>query len=56
MAYAIRYLAAPRNRWRWVGRGEIALEGEQIILRGRRHRWFMPGRRQEIALLSRDLY
>jgi rhomboid protease GluP len=56
MAYAIRYLGTPRTRWRWVGRGEIALEGEQIILRGRRHRWFMPGRRQEVTLARADVY
>jgi hypothetical protein len=48
MAFAIRYLSRPPNRWKWVGRGEISFDHEQVSLRRRRHRLFMPGRPQEL--------
>jgi rhomboid protease GluP len=56
MAFAIRYLSRPQTRWKWIGRGEIAFDHEQVSLRGRRHRPFMFGSRQEVTLARASFY
>jgi len=51
MAFAIRFVASrPPNAWKWVGRGELEVAAGELRLRGKRHRWFLPGKPQEIAL------
>jgi rhomboid protease GluP len=55
MAFPIRFVSRPQSAWKWVGRGELAVESGQLLLRGRRHRWFLPGKRQEIAIAAGDV-
>lgn len=50
MGYPIRFVSRPQNFWKWVGRGELSVESDQLSLRGSRHRWFLPGKRQELSV------
>ncbi len=56
MAFAIRYRSRPPNCRKWLGRGEISCDHEQVSLRGRRHRLFMAARAQELTLPRAAFY
>src|SRR4051812_3227018 len=43
------------QHWKLVGRGEIAIEGERVVLRGRRHRPFWTAAKTEIPLPITDI-
>jgi rhomboid protease GluP len=55
MAFPIRFVSRPQSAWKWVGRGELSTESGQLLLRGRRHRWFLPGKRQEVSIPLGDV-
>jgi rhomboid protease GluP len=46
-----------KTRWRWCrDAGEMHLDGEQVILNGRRWRPFLPGKPQSIHFLRNDIH
>ncbi len=50
-----RFGAKALQHWKLVGQGEIALEGDRVVLRGRRHRPFWTAAKTEIPLLITDI-
>lgn len=55
MVFRVRFLSRPPTSWKWAGRGEISVAADQLVVRGRRHRWFLPGKKQEVTIPLADV-
>ncbi len=39
-----------KSQWRWIGKGDLAVDGNSLILDGRRHRYFRSAAKQRVQV------